>query len=165
MTQEGDQETKETPTVYEVGYLVSSVVPEEKVAQEAGDVRSVIEKSGSYVISEELPRLRQLAYTIEKSVGGKNERHVSAYFGHIKFEISRDSVTEITKNLDANKAIIRYILLKVPREIPVVHKPMFRSRVEKPKIADSEVGDKEAPAKITMTEAELDKTIEGLVVE
>jgi ribosomal protein S6 len=165
MTQEGDQESKVPPTVYEVGYLVSSVVPEEKVAEEAGNVRSTIEKSGSYVISEDMPRLKQLAYTIEKSVGGKNERHVSAYFGNIKFEVSRDSVAEIAKNLEANKTIIRFILLKVPREIPVAHKPMFRSRTEKPKTADSETGDKEAPAKVTMTEAELDKTIEGLIVE
>lgn len=166
MTEKSDQGIKADSKIYEVGYLVGAAVPEEKIAEEVALVRSVLEKNGAKVLFEELPRIKQLAYVIEKSVGGKREKHQTAYFGFTRFEVSGDSLADIKKGLEAIKNIVRIILIMVPKEIPVVSKPLFKARVERPKVDLPKEKDKEAVTqRATMTEAELDKTIEELVVE
>ncbi len=52
--------------VYEIGYLIASSVPEEKVSAEADAVRKIITAAGAEMIAEEAPVSQPLAYTMRK---------------------------------------------------------------------------------------------------
>jgi ribosomal protein S6 len=49
--------------VYEIGYLLVSSIPEEKVAGEVDALKAILSKKGAEFIGEEAPELRTLAYT------------------------------------------------------------------------------------------------------
>jgi ribosomal protein S6 len=147
-------------TVYEVGFLVSAQIPEEKVADEVSEIRGIIEKSGGMILAEEFPRARVLAYTILKPVQGKNEKHASAYFGWIKFEAPSTAAPEVKSKIQVMKNIVRSLLVKTVREAPV-QKTYFK---RKP-VSTEPKTQKVTEDRPTISEAELDKTIEELVVE
>src|ERR1035437_9892092 len=81
--------------IYEVGFHIVPLVAEENVPKEFGDIKLVLEKQKGVMISEELPRLRPLAYTIAKTVAGKKHIFDKAYFGWIKFEADASALPHI----------------------------------------------------------------------
>jgi len=147
--------------LYEVGYLVVSSIPEEVVAGEVSKIKEAIEKNGGIIKSDEYPKLRTLAYEMRKAVGGHNyKKYNTAYFGWMRFETEGSSLAEIKKTIDSNDQILRHILVHVPKDEEVIL----------PKSADS------SPARVSpkkevkadakpISEADLDKTIQELVIE
>jgi len=160
-----DKEEKDISRIYEVGYLLSADIAEEKVAEETGKIRTIIEKEGGLPISDEFPKLRQLAYTLIKRLGGKNLKVTSAYFGWYKFELSSDFIGKIKSELEKLSSIVRFLLIKTARENtmyvprPVYRRPELMHKKEPTKPAH------EVTHTTGMTDAELDKTIADLVVE
>src|SRR3989338_7825093 len=89
-------------SVYEIGYLIVSAIPEEKVPEEADAVKKIIVDAGATVITDETPHREQLAYTIsKKNLSGGYERHDNAYFGWIKFELGSDKIGIIVSLVSA----------------------------------------------------------------
>jgi|TARA_Y100000310_G_scaffold170442_2_gene170614 ribosomal protein S6 len=161
---EESQEDDSEKTVYELGYHLLSSITEEDIPTHVSDIKGIIEKNGGVFISEELPRKTPLAYAISKQIG--REKHVfdDAYFGWIKFETEALKVSAFKTELDSVKEMLRYIIVKTSRE--TMH-PIKRTYSARPSIgmrggASSGRREKETP---TISEEELDRTIEELVVE
>ena len=157
-------EEKAPGQVYEVAYLVSSNVPEEKVGDVVSRVKTALEKQGAFVLADEFPRFRQLAYTLIKPLGGKNEKHTNAYFGWVKFEVASGNISNIKDDIESDADIVRFLIIKTTRERKTSVRPqMWRHEAPKREVISTiPTSEKKVP---TMTEAEIDKTIEELIVE
>ena len=148
--------------VYEVGYLLLPTIPEEHLATEVQNIKSIIEKHEGSFITEDFPKLRPLAYTMKKSATGQNLRFTNAYFGWIKFEVSSGSIPAIQAALEKNENVLRSMVIGTVKE-----NTLYTQRVAYRPAEEGEtpaVVIDEAP-KEKMSEEEIDKTIENLVVE
>ncbi len=104
------------PKVYEIGYLLVSSIPEEKVSAKVEELKAVLSAKKVEMIAEEAPALETLAYTMIKKIGAKNIRFTQAYFGWIKFATEPESIIKIKQAFDADDEILRHLLITVPRE-------------------------------------------------
>jgi len=158
-------ETQQTSTgertkVYEIGYLLIPTIAEEQLAGEVQNIKSLIEKQEGVFITEDFPKLRPLAYQMKKTTGGTSAKYNQAYFGWVKFEINANAVPLLIKDIEKNNSILRYMIINTVRE-----NTMYTQKAAyKPTEAGAE-GDKPEEAKEKMSEEEIDKTIENLVVE
>jgi ribosomal protein S6 len=146
--------------IYEIGYLISSAVPEENVSAEADSVKKIITDAGATVIAEELAHKVQLAYTIsKKTVAGSYDNHDEAYFGWVKFEVDSGLIENIKKAVENHSKVIRMLLISTIRENTYLGKkaPAF---VTTEKVA---VEDKKDVTPVSIEE--MDKSIDAMVKE
>lgn len=112
--------TKETVktagTVYEVGFHIVPAVSPEKLPAEVDAIKALLDGNKATIISEEFPKLINLAYTMVKVVGPVRSKYDTAYFGWIKFEANTEAALEIKKAFDANEKVLRYLLIKTVAE-------------------------------------------------
>ncbi len=154
---EGDQESNAL-RVYEVGYLLLPSVPEEHIPESVLRVKDAITKGNGAILSEEAPLMRPLAYEMVKSVGTKNERFDTAYFGWVKFETTPSGAVEVKKVLDSMETVLRFILIKTTRETPVVVRPALDGE-------EGEQAPEAPPLSPKVAEVSIDKSIDELVIE
>ncbi len=110
--------------IYEIGYHIISSVAEEQIPAEVAKIKEYLAKEKAIIISEEIPKLRPLAYSIKKAFGGAYKTFDKAYFGFIKFDLPTGQaglpeggdITKIDEKLKANENILRYIVVKTVRE-------------------------------------------------
>ncbi len=143
---------KENQKIYELGYLLVPSIAEENVAKEVETIKSILAKYEAEVITEDFPKLRPLAYAMVKATGSERHKFDKAYFGWVKFEVEGDTAPQIKNELDKNTSVLRFMIVKTVRENTMVsQKVVFKPEEgeEQPKVS----------------EEELDKTIENLVVE
>ncbi len=145
--------------VYEVGYHIVPIVAEADLGVQVTAIRDVIEAAGGSIIADEYPRHMELAYPMVKIAANKRALHHSAYFGCMKFEVTPSGVRVIQEKMKANDAILRFIAVKTVRENTMVPKKVLQ---QKPR--DESRVEEKVEEKPVMTEAELDKTIEDLVI-
>lgn len=158
MTEQNSEE-KALNRVYELAYLVSPNIAEDKLAEQVSSIKALLEKHGAFVISEEYPKFRQLAYNMVKPMGGKNEKYSNAYFGWVKFEVSVEGALSIKDELKKMSQLVRLLIVKTERETKYPAKTAFWKDMPKREVkAEPKTGP-------SMSEAEIDKTIEELVVE
>ncbi|MEN9913126.1 MAG: hypothetical protein RLY66_534 [Candidatus Parcubacteria bacterium] len=150
-------------SVYEIGYLIASSIPEEKVQGEADAVKSIITGSGASVLAEEAPHRQHLAYTMsKKTVSGGYDKYDIAYFGWTKFELGSDKIEAVKKAIELHPSVLRMLLISTVRENTYLGK-----RAQALVSASAPLGDKvedkkdAAPATIE----EMDKSIENMVKE
>ncbi len=144
---------EEGKRIYEVGYLVTASLSEEKLFQLVEDLKGAIVKNGGAIITLEFPKLRDLAYPMSKMIGHKKEIFGSAYFGSIKFELEAENISNIKKYFESLESVVRFLLIITVRENTmysrrVAFRPNDRPRAEK--------GAK-------MSEEEMEKTVAELV--
>ncbi len=157
--------TKETVktagTVYEVGYHIVPAVSPEKLPAEVDAIKAVLAGVKAEIISEEFPKLRNLAYTMIKSIGPARHRYDTAHFGWIKFEASPESALEVKKALDGNEKILRYLFVKTARENTIYGPQILPELKDAIKGEETKEVVKDA---VVVAPEELDKSIEKLVV-
>ncbi len=147
--------------VYELGYLLVPSIAEENVASEVQAIKSVLENHEAVFITEDFPKLNSLAYTMPKIVAGQRNKFDKGYFGWIKFETSAVQVPLIKAELDKNEHILRFMIINTVRESTLISQKMtFKSPTDADKAKKPEEG-----IASPVVEAELDKTIDNLVVE
>lgn len=148
--------------VYEVGYLIVSSIPEEKVGVEVEAIEAIVAKEKGEIISGEKPALKELAYTMIKEATGRHHRFTEGYFGWIKFEIATDSIEAVKKAIDARENILRYILMITVRESTLApQKVLVVKEALEPKKEDGVTAFEEA--KVVVSSEELDKTIDEMI--
>jgi ribosomal protein S6 len=156
--------------VYEIGYLIGTSIPEEKVPGEAAAVKKIITDAGASVIAEEAPRREDLAYTIRtKNVSGSYESYDQAYFGWIKFELASAAIEAVKKAVEKHPTVIRMLLLSTVRESTYLGKRAMAAGAEQAAKRTAEAAKSEdkpaaavaAPASIV----DMDKSIDALVKE
>jgi len=157
---ENVETTEKAPQVYEVGYLILPIVSEADLGAEVTAVRDAIESSGANIIADEYPKHTDLAYTMVKTASNKRAKYASAYFGWMKFTAEPKGAAEINSALKKNDNVLRYILIKTVRESTLVPKKVFREMRGEGR-QEPEARTEEKPP---MSEEELDKTIEELVI-
>jgi len=166
---EGQETEKKLSRIYEVGYHLLPIIPEEDVAGIVTTIKDSIDKVGGQVASEDFPKMLELAYSMRKSISAKYQNFDSAYFGWVKFEGMADSVEVLKKDLDSNQNILRFIITNTVRENTMSSSKTFalkEKEKESRQISSSSRHTKtEIEEKAPISEEELDKTIEELVVE
>ncbi len=145
--------------IYEVGYLIVPTVSEEELPREVTALKDVLEREKVAIISEEFPKLRPLAYPMQKRAGGVYQKYVNAYFGWVKFEGLSSSALRIDQAFKTNEKVLRYILVKTVREQTLT---MGRTRTER---RERKEVSKEVPVGAPVSEVELNKSIEKLIAE
>ena len=106
----------DTKKVYEIGYLLVSSVPPEKVGDVVAVLKETLSKKSAEIISEEAPELISLAYTMTKKIGTIIHRFDQAYFGWIKFEVAGNQIEEIKKTLEMHAEMLRMLVMTTVRE-------------------------------------------------
>ncbi len=156
---------EEKMQVYEIGYMLVSSIPEEKVASEVTTLREILSKKGADFIGEEAPELRTLAYTMVKKIGPTNHRFDKGYFGWFKFELPAKEIEGIKKLFEENPNMLRMLLITTIRENTYLGKksPVLVSEV----LADVPVepGVELAGEPVIASVEDMDKSIDAMVKE
>lgn len=132
--------------MYEIGYLLNPLIPEEKLDEEVFVLRKLIEDKKGFIINEARPKMRKLACPIKKIE--------SAYFGWVKFTTNPEAIEEIESSLKKNDKVIRFLIVKVIKE-EAISRPV-RKIVKKKKPT-------EPKEKIEIKLEEIDKKLEELL--
>lgn len=111
----------ENGTLYELGYLLNPILPEEKLAEEVTGFRTAITGLGGEVTAEGEPRMRYLAYTVVRKIANKNTRFNEAHNGWMRFRLMPDQLASFEETLKKNDNMVRHLLITIPRvtEAPV----------------------------------------------
>jgi ribosomal protein S6 len=153
---------KDENRVYELGYLLVSTLSEEDVPREYGNLKEVITSMGGALISDEMPRMTTLSYTMMKVWNNQRTKFDNAYFGWIKFEIDSEKISELKKKLSLNENLIRFLTIKTVRENTIAsrrftHKEGMRKRASFTK------KEEEVSEPVEINKEEIDKEIDALV--
>ncbi|HEY4500466.1 MAG TPA: 30S ribosomal protein S6 [Candidatus Paceibacterota bacterium] len=161
--------TKETvktaeATVYEVGFHIVPAVSPEKLPEKVDAIKAILGQSGATIISEEFPKLRNLAYMLMKIIGPTRHKYDTAYFGWIKYEMSPDFATDVKKALDTDEKILRYLIVKTVRE-NTLYGTKILPEGERETVKTDDIKEVKRPKEMPITSAEeLDKSIDKLVI-
>ena len=117
-----------TTKEYELSYLLTPDIPENKINSEATELQNIITENGGYIVHQtNPPEKKRLAYPVRK----QNQ----AYFGVVYFNIDKDGLDKIKKNLSFSKKILRLtILSKVvkPKPSPIISEPPLKTPAPTP---------------------------------
>lgn len=154
---------RDEQSVYEIGYLIATSIPEEKIPGEADAIKSIITEAGASILAEEAPHRQHLAYTMsKKTVSGGYDKYDVAYFGWTKFELGSDKVEAVKKAIELHPSVLRMLLISTVSENTYLGKraPALTSAVAS---SGDKVEDKKDAAPATIEE--MDKSIENMVKE
>jgi ribosomal protein S6 len=156
--------------VYEIGYLLVSSVPPEKVGDVVTTLKDVLSKKKAEIIAEEAPELMTLAYTMTKKIGTVHHRFDQAYFGWVKIEVSGSEIEEIKKAFEMHADMLRMLVMSTIRENTYLGKkaiaaPTLVNSLNQPEgeIAGTEIPSEDA--KVAKASGEIDKSIDEMVKE
>ena len=156
------------PRVYELGYHLVPTLAVEQIPEASGAVRGMIERISKGIIAEELPVFIDLAYQIVKTIEHKNKRYDDAYFGWIKFEANPEGIKALEEELKKDENVLRYLVTKTLRENTFISKKFpssnAKERAEGEVSLEEVVSEEVAQDTEDVSDAELDKAIEGLVL-
>jgi len=151
--------------IYELGYHIVPAVSEEEAPREAAAIKDFIKEHGGTVISEELPKHMELAYTMYRTENGKKEKFETSHFGGIKFEIDPNSLAQIKEVLDMNRNILRHIIFKTVKENTHAEVKLPQVRLERKQSVAPKATPKKEEIGVPVSEKALDESIKEIVVE
>ena len=105
-----ETEEEANSRIYEVGYLLVPTISEEDLPVVFGNLKELVSALGGIHISDEMPKMIQLAYKMVKVVSNVRNKFNTAYFGWIKFTMDSDKVLELKKKLDLDPNFISCLL-------------------------------------------------------
>ena len=167
---ENNVEKNEITTTYEVGFVLVPAMSEEKMVSEVATIKSIIEKSGAEIISDEMPVMVDLAYSMTKIVSAVRSKYSKGYFGWLKFEVESSLISEIKKELDASDTILRYLIIKTVKENTLLNGKMTLKKEEKAHKTDEYLNEEivepstDPVVSQEIKPEELDKSIDELVI-
>ncbi len=88
---------------YEISYLLTSDIPENKLELEVAELKGIIAKNDGIVTLSDLPKIRFLSYPVKK--------HRQAYFGVVYFNVGTDGLDAIKKTVALNKNVLRFLIV------------------------------------------------------
>lgn len=100
--------SQSSTTGYELAYLISPEIAEEKLDLETDGLKRIISENSGEAIKSEIPKKRWLAYAIKKQS--------QAYFGFIYFNADKENIDGIKKGLSFNKNILRFLIVSEDKE-------------------------------------------------
>jgi ribosomal protein S6 len=149
--------------IYEVGYLILPTIGEEGVAPEVSKLKETLASVEAKVIADEYPVLISLQYEMEKRIDTKNVRFNQGFFGWIKFEAEGKDVESIKKQMDLNKAILRYMIISTVRENTISSKkPLASTIVSRSSRSPKATVEEALPLDKEAVDQEIDRLVEGV---
>ena len=148
--------------VYELGYLLVPTIPEENLAVVFGNLKDSVSSLGGISISDEMPKMINLAYPMVKVVANVRNKFNTGYFGWVKFTMDSSKILELKKKLDLDPNYIRFLILKTVKENTIAAKRFVRGDMahRKPKTEKGEEG-----VAVPINKEEIDKEIDALIAE
>ncbi len=144
--------------VYEVGFLLVPTVKEEEVPVLFGNLKDLVNTLGGSVVSDEMPKMMQIAYPMTKVVSNVRGKFTTAYFGWVKFVMEPAQVLELKKKLDLDPTMLRFLITKTVKENTIAAKRFVRGDVHrKPEVK------KEEGEAMPINKEEIDKEIDAMV--
>lgn len=136
--------------LYELAFIIEPAIAESVLPDCMNKIEEILGRHEAKTSYSETPRLRNLAYTIEKANGGKRSKYKQGHFGWVRFESSGASIEDIGKEVNALSFVIRMLLIHAPKKdvVPV------RAR---PRRMKEEVGGAKP------TEADIEKEVDNLI--
>jgi len=144
--------------VYEVGYLLLPTIPEEDIPRIYSGLKDLLEGLQAEIISDEVPKLVSLAYTMNKSILNVRHKFSTAYFSWTKFAVDAEEILALKKKLDLEPNILRFLITKTVRENTLAAK-RFAGRDRIRPRSRAEEGAPPAP----INKEEIDKEIDAMV--
>jgi ribosomal protein S6 len=145
--------------VYEVSFLFVPTLSEDEVLNSFNSLRELILSFEGETISDEMPKIIELAYTMQKTIKNKINKFDNGYFGWIKFFMDAEKVSELKKKLDLSSEIIRFLIVKTVKENTMSLKKFNRDNPRR----RSYVNKKEGKVEEEINKEEVDKEIEAMV--
>lgn len=116
MAKEEMREEMSDSNIYEASYHLVPTVAEDALAAEADKIKALVTSIGGEVISEASPELKNLAYSISKTVKAIKSNYNKAYFGWVKFSLAPEAVEKVKTALDASETVLRYLIVSTIKE-------------------------------------------------
>lgn len=162
MENELSQKENSGSRIYELGYLLVPAIKEEDIPVNYGNLKELVLSFGGEIISDEMPKMISLAYTMRKVTSNVRNKFNTAYFGWIKFIMNTQKVLELKKKIDLDPNFIRFFILKTVKENTIAAKRFVRvdmARRRSPTIKKS--GDNGEV--VSINKDEIDKEIDAMV--
>lgn len=154
-------ETKEfNSKIYELGYLLAPTIKEEDVPVIYGNLKELVSTHGGEIIMDEMPKMFNLAYPMQKVVSNVRNKFNTAYFGWTKFIMNPAQILEVKKILDLDPNFIRFLVLKTVKENTIAAKRFVRGETYKRPTARKSSENETATL---INKEEIDKEIDALV--
>ena len=157
--------------IYELGYLLMPTIAEEDVAGVVTSIKDDLEGQGGRGFVDGFPTKKPLAYEMRRETAGGRVRVNQGYFGWVKFQCARECVEALAVELKKDERIVRFLFIHAPKEVVALPPKRLRSSLlRRPlgekllKPAEETVGVSVPPVP-AMTDEELDRTIEELIIE
>lgn len=153
------EEAEVRQSVYEVGYIMVPTIAEEGLGGEVTTFKDMLTDHGVTFISDEYPKMMELAYEMSRSIANKKQKFSYGYFGWVKFECTTAQAKVIKDLLDKNEKLVRYLMIKTVRESTMSTKRAYgktEGAKRRPALKAEEVG--------PINEETIDKEIDALVV-
>ena len=125
-----DRENK----TYEINYLMTPLLPEDKLAEETAVLRKIIEDNKGFVVGEDQPKTQKLSYPIKK--------FDRAYYGWFKFSAEVESVDDIKNGFNKNEKILRALVTEAGKENIAQFAPRYGAAMPKSEGVSSEKAEK-----------------------
>ncbi|MEI6660097.1 MAG: hypothetical protein WCK91_01585 [bacterium] len=152
-----DASTDAKATVYEVGYIMLPSIAEEALGGEVVALKDSLSALGAVFISDEYPKMIELAHEMARSINNKKQKFSYGYFGWVKFDCTTAQTAGIKDFLDKNEKLVRFLMIKTIRESTMsVKRPYGKTDGAKRKPKPEEA--------LPINEEVIDKEIEALVV-
>ncbi len=145
--------------IYELGYLLIPSIKEEDLSVSYGDIKELVSSFEGEIITDEIPKMTQLAYSMQKTVSNIRNKFSSAYFGWVKFIMDSDKVLKLKVKLDLSSSIIRFLILKTVKENTIASKRFIRGEYKRPTMRKSSENEIAVP----INKEEIDKEIDAMV--
>lgn len=156
-----NNEVETNSRIYELGYLLVPTLSEENVPATYSSLKDLIVSLGGEMISDEMPKMISLAYSMLKVTQNVRNKFDSAYFGWVKFEINPEKVLELKKKLDVDPNFIRFLILKTIRENTIAAKRFVHRDSRRKMSTPKKEGENEVP--LPFNKEEIDKEIDAMV--
>lgn len=159
---EDNSELGQDKRVYELGYLLVPSIVGEEIPAIYGNLKEVVVKEKGDIISDEMPKMINLAYTISKVISNSRQNFKNAYFGWIKFFMTPEQVLSLKSALAMDKNLIRFLIIKTVKENTISSRRfMYKDMPKRRTPGVSREGKSEGAAPIN--KEEIDKEIDALV--
>jgi len=104
------QETNDQKKKYDLLFILSPLLPEDKVVEEVARMTKIIEEHNGSIFESETPKVRALSYPVAKTWEGKKGTFDQGYFGTFKVEIPSGEVPAVHEALRSFQYLLRFAL-------------------------------------------------------
>ena len=148
--------------IYEVSYLLVPTISEDELPVNYGNLKELVASLSGNVVSDEMPKMMNLAYPMYKTLQNVINKFETAYFCWMKFSMDPEKVLELKKKLDLDPSIIRFLLIKTVKENTIAAKRfVHRDTIRRKPLTTKVEGEGEEAAPIN--KEEVDKEIDAMV--